>query len=90
MDTGGVATWDTNGDTAGLLYLFISGFLSSIKFLDKDAPVPRPVQRTGVIRSRAILGGLHHHYARAKFSVHTAGTALGISSGSRGAAAARC
>jgi transposase InsO family protein len=33
--------------------------------LDKDAPVSRPVQRTGVVRSRAILGGLHHHYARA-------------------------
>ena len=33
--------------------------------LGKDAPVSRPVQRTGVIRSRAILGGLHHHYARA-------------------------
>jgi hypothetical protein len=33
--------------------------------LDKDAPVSRPVQRTGVISSRAILGGLHHHYARA-------------------------
>ena len=32
--------------------------------LDKDAPVSRPVQRTGVVRSRAILGGLHHHYAR--------------------------
>ena len=32
--------------------------------LDKDAPISRPVQRTGVIRSRAILGGLHHHYAR--------------------------
>ena len=32
--------------------------------LDKDAPVVRPVQRTGVISSRAILGGLHHHYAR--------------------------
>jgi transposase InsO family protein len=32
--------------------------------LDKDAPVSRPVQRTGVIGSRAILGGLHHHYAR--------------------------
>jgi transposase InsO family protein len=39
--------------------------------LDKDAPVSRPVQRTGVVRSLAILGGLHHHYARAKFSVHT-------------------
>src|SRR6516164_3439238 len=33
--------------------------------LDKDAPVSRMVQRTGVISSRAILGGLHHHYARA-------------------------
>ena len=32
--------------------------------LDKDASVSRPVQRTGVISSRAILGGLHHHYAR--------------------------
>ena len=32
--------------------------------LDKDAPVSRPVQRTGVICSRAILGGLHHQYAR--------------------------
>jgi hypothetical protein len=25
---------------------------------DKDAPVSRPVQRTGVVRSRIILGGL--------------------------------
>ena len=33
--------------------------------LNKDAPVSRPVQRTGVISTRAILGGLHHHYARA-------------------------
>lgn len=33
--------------------------------LNKDAPVSRSVQRTGIIRSRAILGGLHHHYARA-------------------------
>src|ERR1700694_1105079 len=32
--------------------------------LDKDAPVSRPVQRVGVISSRAVLGGLHHHYAR--------------------------
>ena len=32
--------------------------------LNKDAPVSRPVQRTGVISSRAILGGLHHRYAR--------------------------
>jgi transposase InsO family protein len=33
--------------------------------LDKDAPVSRPVQRTGSIKSFPILGGLHHHYARA-------------------------
>jgi transposase InsO family protein len=32
--------------------------------LDKDAPVSRPVQRTGIISSRAILGGLHHQYVR--------------------------
>jgi transposase InsO family protein len=32
--------------------------------LDKDAPVSRPVQRTGVVRSLAILCGLHHHYLR--------------------------
>src|SRR5215204_1153694 len=32
--------------------------------LDKDAPVSRPVQRTGIISSHAILSGLHHHYVR--------------------------
>jgi transposase InsO family protein len=32
--------------------------------LDKDAPVSRPVQRIGSIKSRAIIGGLHHHYVR--------------------------
>jgi transposase InsO family protein len=30
----------------------------------KDTPVSRPVQRAGVISSRTILGGLHHHYGR--------------------------
>ena len=29
--------------------------------LEKDAPVSRPVQRSGGISSHAILGGLHHH-----------------------------
>ena len=33
--------------------------------LNKDAPVTRQIQRIGSIKSRAILGGLHHHYARA-------------------------
>jgi transposase InsO family protein len=32
--------------------------------LNKVAPVSRPVQRSGFISSHAILGGLHHHYAR--------------------------
>jgi len=32
--------------------------------LDKDAPISRPVHRTGIISSHAILGGLHYHYAR--------------------------
>jgi transposase InsO family protein len=32
--------------------------------LDKDAPVSRPVQRTGSIKSNPILSGLHRHYVR--------------------------
>ncbi len=32
--------------------------------LDKDSPASRPVQRTGCILSRALLGGLHHQYCR--------------------------
>jgi transposase InsO family protein len=32
--------------------------------LDKDAPVSRAVQRTGVITSNPILGALHRHYVR--------------------------
>jgi transposase InsO family protein len=32
--------------------------------LNKDAPVSRPVQRSGVITSHAILGGLHRQYVR--------------------------
>ena len=32
--------------------------------LDKDAPVSRLVQRTGIISSRPILGGLHRQYVR--------------------------
>jgi transposase InsO family protein len=32
--------------------------------LNKDAPVSRSIQRTGIISSRPILGGLHHHYVR--------------------------
>jgi transposase InsO family protein len=32
--------------------------------LNKDAPISRAVQRIGAIKSRALLGGLHHHYVR--------------------------
>jgi len=32
--------------------------------LDKDAPVSRPIQHTGIISSYPILGGLHHQYVR--------------------------
>ena len=39
--------------------------------LNKDAPVSRSVQRTGVIRSRAILGDFIITMVGFKFSVHT-------------------
>jgi transposase InsO family protein len=32
--------------------------------LNKDSPVSRSIQRTGIIKSHALLGGLHHHYVR--------------------------
>ena len=32
--------------------------------LDKDAPLSRPVQWTGSVKSHPILGGLHHYYVR--------------------------
>jgi transposase InsO family protein len=38
--------------------------LRTHRSLDKDAPRPRPVELTGRITSQAILGGLHHQYAR--------------------------
>jgi transposase InsO family protein len=44
-----------------------AGYYNNIRThrsLDKDAPVSRPVQRTGSISSHPILGGLHHHYVR--------------------------
>ena len=44
-----------------------AGYYNSIRThwsLDKDAPLFRSVQQTGIITSRPILGGLHHHYVR--------------------------
>jgi hypothetical protein len=46
--------------------------------LNKDAPISRSVQRTGVICSRAVVGGLHHHLVRFKLSVHTGVTRRGL------------
>jgi len=42
---------------------YYNGFRTH-RSLNKDAPVSRSAQRTGVIRSRTILGGLHRHYGR--------------------------
>src|SRR5271169_7075044 len=40
--------------------------------LNKDAPISRLVERTGIIRSRAVLGGLHHQYMRVQvFGTHS-------------------
>jgi hypothetical protein len=47
--------------------------------LNKDAPVSRPVQRTGIIRSHAILGGL--------FGTHNGLSALNKRVPSRGSLA---
>src|SRR6476469_3218039 len=32
--------------------------------LNEDAPISRSIRRIGIISSRPILGGLHHHYIR--------------------------
>jgi transposase InsO family protein len=45
-------------------YVRYDNHIRTHRSLDKDAPVFRPVQRTGRIKSLPILGGLHHHYAR--------------------------
>jgi transposase InsO family protein len=40
--------------------------------LHKDAPIFRPIQQIGIIRSHPFLGGLHHHYVRVRvFGTHT-------------------
>jgi hypothetical protein len=48
-----------------LIYQAMEGaILDAYLHLDKDVPISRPVQRTGVIGLRAILDGLHHRYVR--------------------------
>ena len=50
----------------GILQSYASYYnkIRTHRSLDKDAPASRPVQRTGIISSHPILGGLHHHYVR--------------------------
>jgi hypothetical protein len=56
----------TANPTAEWVARQINGGLSRThRSLNKDAPVTRQIQRIGSIKSHAILGGLHHHYARA-------------------------
>jgi transposase InsO family protein len=45
-------------------YAHYYNYIRTHRSLDKDAPVSRPVQRTGIISSHAILGRLHHNYVR--------------------------
>jgi transposase InsO family protein len=42
---------------------YYNGFRTH-RSLNKNTPDSRPVQRSGLISSHAILGGLHHHYGR--------------------------
>src|ERR1700681_17838 len=67
----GWRTFLSNPSTILRAYARYYNDIRTHRSLDKDAPVSRPVQRTGIISSHAVLGGLHHHYARSRFSVHT-------------------
>jgi two-component sensor histidine kinase len=68
--------FDIDGPRASLGFKVIKSLLAQLdgriamngvrthRSLNKDAPVSRQVQRSGVINSRAILGGLHRQYVR--------------------------
>ena len=43
--------------------------------LNKDAPIPRPVQRIGRIASNALVVGCTTNTSESEFSVHTGGPA---------------
>jgi transposase InsO family protein len=45
-------------------YADYSNCVRTNRSLNKDSPVIRQIQRIGSIKSHAILGGLHHLYAR--------------------------
>src|SRR6202051_912165 len=50
--------------SCGRSQMLLYNGLRTHRSLNKDAPVSREVQRTAVISSRAILGGLHRQYVR--------------------------
>jgi hypothetical protein len=39
--------------------------------LNKDAPIPREVQRIGRVLAVPILGGVHHQYFEFEFAIRT-------------------
>ncbi len=45
-------------------YAYYYNVIRTHRSLVTDAPASRLVQRTGIISSRSILGGLHRHYVR--------------------------
>jgi len=45
-------------------YAAYYNFVRTHRSLHNDAPIFRPIQQIGIIRSHPILGGLHHHYVR--------------------------
>jgi len=58
----------SNGPDAYFVAQFSAGYTTNMFGFDLrqgQAPVSRQIQRIGSIKSHAILGGLHHHYARA-------------------------
>src|SRR6202047_4807626 len=49
------------------ILIFYAAYYNSVRThpsLNKDAPIFRPIQQIGIIRSHPILGGVHHHYVR--------------------------
>jgi len=61
---------DSGGQPLAIVELILKSYadyyngVRTHRSLNKDAPVSRPIQQTGSIKSHAILGGLHHHYVR--------------------------
>src|SRR5258708_29771558 len=65
-DRSGASVWTTLLFRRRILISYAAYYNSvrTHRSLHKDAPIFRPIQQTGIIRSHPILGGLHHHYVR--------------------------